>query len=58
MENVIIIAVIALIILFAVRYIYREKKSGKKCVGCPYASACAAEKGAYGCSCGGTSDDR
>ena len=33
-----VIAVIALILIvfFAVRYIYKEKKRGVKCIGCPY----------------------
>ena len=37
-----VIAVIALILIvfFAVRYIYKEKKRGVKCIGCPYAESC------------------
>ena len=37
-----VIAVIALIaiVFFAVRYIYKEKKRGVKCIGCPYADSC------------------
>ena len=37
-----VLAVIALIavIFFAGRYIYREKKRGTKCIGCPYADSC------------------
>jgi len=34
-KDVIIIALIALIIGLAVIYIYKAKKSGKKCIGCP-----------------------
>ncbi len=34
------IAVLALIITLAVRYIIREKKRGAKCIGCPYAGSC------------------
>ena len=35
MENVIIIALIGVIICAAARYVYKSKKSGKKCIGCP-----------------------
>ena len=35
-ENVIIIAIIALIIGGALGYIIKAKKSGQKCIGCPY----------------------
>ena len=40
MSSLIVLIVIALILFFAVRYIYREKKKGKVCVGCPYADSC------------------
>ena len=45
----IIILVIALIVGGAACYIYRAKKSGQKCVGCPHAKTCSG-----GCSCGGS----
>lgn len=35
MENYIIIGVVLLIIGLAALYISREKKKGKKCIGCP-----------------------
>lgn len=41
MINVIIISVIALIIFGASFYIIREKKKGKKCIGCPYSGECS-----------------
>ena len=31
---------IAAILFFAARYIYKEKKKGKACIGCPYADSC------------------
>lgn len=34
------LAILALIIFFAVRHIYREKKKGRACIGCPYADSC------------------
>lgn len=46
MENYIVIAVLALIIGAAVFYVYRAKKSGQKCIGCPYSKQCSG-------SCGG-----
>jgi len=40
MENYIIILVLILIVGLATFYIYKAKKSGKKCIGCPYADSC------------------
>ena len=50
MDNVIIICVLALIVGFAVWYIYKSKKSGRKCIGCPE-GACP-HAGTSGCCCG------
>jgi len=47
MENIIIIAVVALIIGLATFYIYKAKKSGKKCIGCPNADSCPSKA----CNC-------
>ena len=47
MENVILVAVLLLIIGFAVGYIIKAKKSGKKCIGCPDSGSCGS-----GCGCG------
>lgn len=49
LTDIIVIAVIALILGGAVAYIFKAKKSGKKCVGCPYSDACASHKNV---SCG------
>ncbi len=46
-ENIIIIAVVLLIIALAGFYIYRAKKSGQKCIGCPYSKTCASKN----CDC-------
>lgn len=46
MINIIIIAIIAIIIGSAGVYVYKAKKNGAKCIGCP-ASKCGSE----GCSC-------
>ncbi len=49
MANIIALAVIFLVIGGAVAYIIREKKRGKKCIGCPYCSSCASKKGGTAC---------
>lgn len=41
MDNILIIVAVVLIIGLASFYVYKAKKSGKKCIGCP-----------SGCSCG------
>lgn len=52
MGDIIAIAAILLIVGGAIVYIVKAKKSGKKCIGCPYAKQCqnASDK----CSCGKT----
>ena len=57
MENLILIVIIAAIIGFAARYIYKERKRGVKCIGCPNGCSC----GSGGCSgncgcCGGNAE--
>ena len=47
LKDIIIVVVVALILGLVCGYIYKEKKSGKKCIGCPYASECGREK----CEC-------
>ncbi len=41
MVNIIAVAVIVLMVVGAVIYIYKEKKKGRKCIGCPMAGSCA-----------------
>lgn len=48
----VILAVIALIIGGAAFYIYKAKKSGKKCIGCPDSGTCSGACGSCGCNCG------
>lgn len=52
MADFIIIAILTVIIGFAVFYIYKAKKSGKKCIGCPDNSCCSSAKKEASCSCG------
>lgn len=40
MTNILLILLLVLILGLAARYIYKSKKSGKKCAGCPYADTC------------------
>ena len=40
MTNLIIILIVAAILFLTGRYLYKEKKSGKTCVGCPYSGTC------------------
>lgn len=41
----IIIAIVAVILFFAIRYIYKAKKQGVKCVGCPSGGCCSHSSG-------------
>ena len=50
--NIIAVAVILLVIGAAVFYIVREKKRGKKCIGCPYSESCGSCS-----SCGKSKND-
>lgn len=40
MIDYIVIALVVIALFFAGRYIYKEKKAGKTCVGCPYSGSC------------------
>ena len=48
MENFVIVAILLCILGGIGYYLYRAKKRGEKCVGCPYAKQCGA---AGGCRC-------
>ena len=48
MATVIAVIAIAVILFLAVRYIYKEKKKGNACIGCPYADSCPKHR--QGCS--------
>ena len=53
-----IVAILVAIIGGAVFYIYKAKKSGKKCIGCPDSGSCQGNcsGGCQGCNgaCGGS----
>ena len=46
--DVIVIVIVAVIIILAGLYVYRAKKSGRKCIGCPDGSSCSSND--HGCS--------
>ena len=48
----IIIVVIGLILGLAAGYVYKAKKSGKKCIGCPDSGSCSGNCSACSCGCG------
>jgi len=50
MTNVITIAVLLVIIGGAALHMYKAKKRGEVCVGCPYAKQCASAKCSRKCS--------
>jgi hypothetical protein len=50
--DVIIVAVLALILGLAARYVYKAKKSGRKCIGCPSGGSCSGNCACCGCGCG------
>ena len=49
MTNFIILVVVCLIVGCAAGYIYKEKKKGTKCIGCPDAPTCSG----HCANCGG-----
>ncbi len=49
MATVIAGLAVVLMIFFAARYIYKEKKKGTACIGCPYAGSCQKHKAGISC---------
>lgn len=55
MENCIVAVILVCVISAAVLYLYKAKKKGQVCVGCPYSKQCASKKtGDHSkhCNCG------
>ena len=52
MENLIILAVVGLILGLAGGYIWKAKKRGAKCIGCPSSGSCSGACGGCSCGCG------
>ena len=57
MKDIIIIAIVAVIIGLAAFYVYKAKKSGKKCIGCPDGSSCSGKCGSCSCGCSESADE-
>ena len=47
MQNVILVVVLVAILGLALFAVYRSRKRGKKCIGCPGSGSCSG-----GCGCG------
>jgi len=50
MTDVIALIVIVSLVLGACSYIYKEKKKGSHCIGCPMAGNCAKAKACAACA--------
>jgi len=50
--DILILAIIVLILGGAALYIYKAKKSGAKCIGCPDAKTCGGNCSSCSCGCG------
>lgn len=46
-EDIVVLAILLLIVVLAGLYVYRAKKKGQRCIGCPSAKTCGGK-----CSCG------
>lgn len=55
--TIIAIMAIAAILFFAIRYIYKEKKKGNACIGCPYADSCPKHR-QNGSGCGSAAQQK
>jgi hypothetical protein len=48
----IILGVLLVMVGLAVLYVYRAKKAGKKCIGCPHSATCGKQVAGSCCGCG------
>lgn len=44
--DIVLLGIIAFAVGGAIYYVYKEKKAGKRCIGCPHSGTCSG-----GCSC-------
>ncbi len=51
MQDLIILAIVAVILAAAGLYVYKKKKSGATCIGCPHSGSCSAKVNGS-CTCG------
>ena len=54
MDNLIVILIVGAIVGLASGYIYKAKKRGQKCIGCPAASNCSGHCSGNCSGCSGT----
>ncbi len=52
MVDIIVVAIILAIVGGAALAIYKAKKNGAKCIGCPDSKTCANNCSSCGCGCG------
>lgn len=52
MDDLIILLILLAIVGGAAAYVYKAKKSGKKCIGCPEAAKCSGNCGGCSGGCG------
>ena len=51
MTNILIVLIVAAVVGMAVRYVYKAKKNGAKCIGCVAGNGgCHCQGGCGGCS--------
>ena len=53
MDNILVALVILAVVALAGYYIYRAKKRGVRCVGCPDSGKCSGSCGSCSGNCGG-----
>lgn len=51
MENAIIIVILLCIVIGILMYLYKAKKRGETCIGCPYAKQCGGKQNGSCNSC-------
>ncbi len=49
LTNLILVVVLVVIVGLAALYIYKSKKAGAVCIGCPYAKQCGKKSSSCGC---------
>ena len=52
METLIVSVILVLVVGGAVLYIYKAKKRGVKCIGCPDSGKCSGHCASCACACG------
>ena len=50
--DILVLTIVLAILGGAVFYIYKSKKNGKSCIGCPHSGGCAGKCGDCACNCG------